>query len=528
MPNPIFESSQCSVAWILGADALPGHIDPGSEALKWGSEVRTYAELRSRALSLARALRERGAQPGDRIAAHLLNRGETFELYFACAYAGLTFVPISWRLAMHEVRQIVTDCNPVIVFTQSEVAQVANDGCTGVNTILITLPDDSSGDEYEAMASGAPIPPPFDRTDPHLILYTSGTTGQPKGVMLSHSNITWFAFQQATRYRSMDSSMVMLIVSPTFNTAGVNEQSIPTFLVGGTVVVFPSREWSARRMVAHIDHHQVTHSIVYPSMMEPLLHADGEEPIHLDSVKFLLTGGENVPPGTLTRFRRRWPHIDVMIAYGGTENGAPTTIMNEDLDHHPGSVGRVTLGYALRVQDAEGHPVPQGVVGEIWVAGGSVVSGYWNAPELTASVIRDGWINTGDVGLLDPEGYVYLRGRSRDLIISKGQNIYPAEIENVLSERDDLIEFAVVGVPDDEYGEAVCAVLVVKPEHAVTATEVVDFVRQRIASYKKPRHVVFVDRLPRNAGNKVLKAETTEIVVRLLGLADERAVDGIP
>ena len=176
------------------------------------------------------------------------------------------------------------------------------------------------------------------------------------------------------------------------------------------------------------------------------------------------------------------------------------------------------MGITLRIQDADGTPLPQGEVGEIWVAGGSVVDGYWNAPELTASVTSDGWMNTGDIGFLDPDGYVYLRGRSRDLIISKGQNIYPAEIENVLSENDDLLEFTVVGVPDEEYGEVVCAVVVAKDDRAVTAGDVVDFVRERLASYKKPRHVVFVDRIPRNPGNKVLKKETAELAIKELGL----------
>jgi fatty-acyl-CoA synthase len=253
-------------------------------------------------------------------------------------------------------------------------------------------------------------------------------------------------------------------------------------------------------------------------MLEPFLEADARREIGMKSVKFFLTGGENVPPATLTRFRKRWPHIGMLIAYGGTENGCPTTIQDEELDLHPGSVGRVTVGITLRIQDANGTPLPQGEVGEIWVAGGSVVKGYWNAPELTASVTSDGWMNTGDIGFLDPDGYVYLRGRSRDLIISKGQNIYPAEIENVLSENEDLLEFTIVGVPDPEYGETVCAVVVAKPDRTVTPDSVIDFVRERLASYKKPRHVVFVDRIPRNPGLKVLKKETAELAIKELGL----------
>jgi fatty-acyl-CoA synthase len=336
--------------------------------------------------------------------------------------------------------------------------------------------------------------------------------------MMGHTNILWFAFQQAVRYKEMDSEMVMLIISPTFNTAGINEQSIPTFLVGGTVVMFPSRGWSAEKMSDYIDRYGVTHTLCYPSMLEPFLDADSRREIGLKSVKNMLTGGENVPPAALSRFRKRWPHVSIIVGFGGTENGCPTTIQDGEIDRHPSSVGRVTMGITVRIQDADGNPLPQGEVGEIWVAGPSVVSGYWNAPELTASVTRDGWMNTGDIGFLDADGYMYLRGRSRDLIISKGQNIYPAEIENVLSENDDLLEFTVVGVPDEEFGEAVCAVVVAKPDRTVTAEDVIDFVRGRLASYKKPRHLVFVDKIPRNPGLKVLKKETAELAIKELAL----------
>lgn len=517
-PNPTFDSSAVSVAWMLGADSLPSHVDPDHQALVWESEVRTYAELRSRALALARALREKGAVPGDVVAAHLLNRGETFELYFACAYAGLTFVPVSWRLTSREIGMILSDCTPRVVFSQPDVADAIRGPASELGIELVMLEDHASGADYDRLASGEPIGPPFARAEPHMILYTSGTTGRPKGVMMGHMNIFWFAFQQAVRYPEMDSDTVMLIISPTFNTAGINEQSIPTFLIGGTVAILPSRGWSAERMSDCIDRYGVTHALIYPSMLEPFLDADSRHEIGMKSVKFFLTGGENVPPATLSRFRRRWPHISMLIAYGGTENGCPTSIQDEELDRHPGSVGRVTLGISLRIQDADGNPLPQGDVGEIWVAGGSVVKGYWNAPELTASVTRDGWMNTGDVGFLDQDGYLYLRGRSRDLIISKGQNIYPAEIENVLSENDDLLEFTVVGVPDPEFGEAVCAVVVAKPDRTLTADDVIDFVRERLASYKKPRHVVFVEEIPRNTGRKVLKKDAAELAIKALAI----------
>ncbi len=525
LPSPTFDSSEVSVAWLLGADSLPGHVDPDHAALIWGSETRTYAELRTRSLALAGSLRERGAMPGDVVGAHLLNRGETFELYFACAYAGLTFVPVSWRLGQRELGMILSDCKPRLLFSQPAVADAIRGPASELGIELVMLEDETSGQEYERLASGRALAGPFARAETQLILYTSGTTGRPKGVSMAHMNILWFAFQQAVRYGKMDTEMVMLIISPTFNTAGINEQSIPTFLVGGTVVMFPSRGWSAEGMSEYIDRYAVTHSVCYPSMLEPFLDADSRLQIGFKSIKFFLTGGENVPPATLSRFRKRWSHLNIIVGFGGTENGCPTTIQDDEIDRHASSVGRITMGITMRIQDAAGNPLPQGEVGEIWVAGPSVVSGYWNAPELTASVTSDGWMNTGDLGFLDPDGYLYLRGRSRDLIISKGQNIYPAEIENVLSENDDLLEFTVVGVPDEEFGEVVCAVVVAKPDRALAADDVIDFVRARLASYKKPRHVVFVDKIPRNPGQKVLKKETAELAIKELALDVAPVVD---
>jgi fatty-acyl-CoA synthase len=516
--NATFASSDVSVAWMLGADSLPGHVDPDHPALIWGSETRTYAELRRRSMALARSLRETGAMPGDRIAGHLLNRGETFELYFACAYAGLTFVSVSWRLTSREIEMILSDSTPRLVFTQPSVAEAIEGPASELGIPVMTLEEEASGEAFERMASGPPIEPPFDRADPQLILYTSGTTGRPKGVMMGHMSIFWFAFQQAVRYPHLDGDSVMLIISPTFNTAGINEQSIPTFLVGGTVVMFPSRGWSAEKMSGYIDRYGVTHSLMYPSMLEPFLDADSRSEIGLETVKWLGCGGENVPPAAVGRFRARWPHIKMMIGYGGTENGSPTTILDDEISQHPGAVGRVTMGITMRIQDEEGNPLPQGDIGEIWVAGPSVVEGYWNAPEMNAAAKRDGWMNTGDIGFLDADGYLHLRGRSRDLIISKGQNIYPAEIENALAEHDDLLEFTVVGVPDEEFGEVVCAVVVRKPGRDVSSDDVIDFVRERLASYKKPRHVVFVEEIPRNTGLKVLKKEAAAVAIRELEL----------
>jgi fatty-acyl-CoA synthase len=323
--------------------------------------------------------------------------------------------------------------------------------------------------------------------------------------------------QQALIYPGLDGRAVTMINLPTFNTAGINEQSIPTFLVGGTIGILPSGGWTPRAMGEAIDRWSVTMATILPSMMQPFLDADAEREIGLATLRVVATGGENCPPAVMARFQERWPQAVLYQGYGSTESGIVTEIAGEEWRKHPGSVGRAAVGMTFRIQGPDRELVGSGEVGEIWAAGGSIVPGYWNAPELNASVLDHGWLNTGDLGWQDEDGYLYLAGRSRDLIISKGQNIYPAEIENAIAAHDAVHENSVVGLPDPEWGEVVCAAVVVKDGHHLEAADLVTFVQGRLASYKKPRHVVMVDELPRGQGGKVQKAEVASLVAAALG-----------
>lgn len=497
--------TQPSVPWILGTDQLPGHIWPDKVALLWGDQQRTYGELRDRALRLAAGLRRLGVERGDRIATYLLSRGETFELYFACAYAGVTLVPANFRLTARELAHVLRDSGARLLLTQHDLAAAAGAAVAeldGMKTLV--LADDESGPEYDALLDGAPLPPPYQPSDPHIVLYTSGTTGMPKGVMLDHHAIVWFAMQQATLYPHWDESMVNLINAPLYG-AALNEQTIPSFLVGATVAIMPSRGWSPERFARLVDRWQVTHVVIFPSMMEPLLEADQREAIGLSTLKMVITGGENCPTALMRRFRTRWPHPSLRVLYGMTETGIITEIVDDEIERVPESVGRPFGLQAVRVVDDEGYDVPRGAVGEVWTAGGALCSGFLGAPELTAEVLRDGWLATGDLGRFDEHGYLYIEGRKKDMIISSGQNIYPAEIENVLAHHGGLSDWTVIGVPDAERGEAVCAVIVPKDPSSLTAQDVLDHLVANLASYKKPKHIVIVDELPRNATGKVLK-----------------------
>ena len=503
-------SSLPSAAWILGIDQLPAHIAEDKTALLWGHHRRTYGELRDRSLRLAAGLRSLGLKPGDRIATYLLNRGETFELYFACAYAGLTLIPANFRLTAPELAHVLGNANVKILLAQRDLAEHARLAIAATGDLpLIVLDDDEPGSAYDQLLAGRALAPPFIATDPHIVLYTSGTTGVPKGVMLDHRSIVWFAMQQAALYPHWDSSMVNLLNGPLYG-AALNEQTIPSFLVGATVALVPSRGWSPIRFAELVDRWQATHVVIFPSMMEPLLDSDSTQAIDLASLKMVITGGENCPTALMQRFRKRWPHISLHVLYGMTESGIITEIVDDEIERVPESVGRTFGMQRLRIVGDDGADLAPGQVGEVWTAGGSVCSGFLGAPELTAALLRDGWLATGDLGRVDQEGYLYIEGRKKDMIISSGQNIYPAEIENALAEHPGLLDWTIIGLPDEERGETVCAVVVAKPDTHLTAEDIRNHVVARLASYKKPKHVVFVDALPRNAAGKVLKPQLRE------------------
>lgn len=502
-----------TVSSILGDYGHQALHNKDHLALVWEHGERTYGELRERSMRIAAALRQKGLRSGDRVASLLFNRGEIFELYFACAYAGLTFVPVGFRLTAPEIASILEDSGARIVFTEEELNPVLSAAVESLASKpdIISLQANSGGFEYERFVMAhSPIATP-QATDLQMILYTSGTTGKPKGVCLRNSSIMWLAFQQAVQFKQLNSEAVMLLNAPMYNTAAMNESSIPTFLVGGTVAILPSRGWTAERFGAFIDKWKVTHALVFPSMFKLMIEHDDKFTLPLKSMKWWYTGGENCPPALIQETMRRWNHIHLAISYGSTESGLPTIIEGDDILQRPGSVGRCNPGQSVRLVDQDGNDVPVGDVGDVWTSGPAVMSNYWNAPGLDAETVKDGWLKIGDLARQDEDGWLYIVGRSKDLIISKGQNIYPAEIENTIRHFPAVLDVSVVGLPDEEYGEAVCAAVILREGQEATKQEILSFVLQRLASYKKPKHIVFLREFPIRNGTKVDKKELATI-----------------
>ena len=506
-----------TVSSILGDSGPQALHAPEKLALVWDTGTRTYEQLRKRALALASTFRDMGLVTGDRVASLLFNRGEIFELYFACAYAGLVFVPISFRLTASEIISIVEDSDAQIVFVETELSTVLREAVkdASVKPQIVTLDADAGGEEYEAFAAGdAPLSSPIAH-DIQMILYTSGTTGKPKGVVMRSLAIMWCAMQQVAQFR-ITRDTVMLLNAPMYNTAAMNESSIPTFLMGGTVAIMPSRGWSAERLAETIAKWSVTHALIFPSMFRNMIESDDQSALPLSSMKWWYTGGENCPPALIAEVRRRWSDIHLAISYGSTESGLPTLIEGDDIELHPGSVGRCVPGQSIRLLDGDRKDVPIGSVGDVWTAGPSVMSNYWNAPQLDAETVQDGWLKIGDLATMDEDGWIRIVGRSKDLIISKGQNIYPAEIENVIRQHPAVIDVAVVGLPDEEFTEVVCAAIVARKDVAASKEDIMSFLLTNLASYKKPRHILFMDSFPIRNATKVDKKELARICSDLL------------
>jgi fatty-acyl-CoA synthase len=503
---------------LLGDFSPQALQKPEKTALIWEHGSRSYGELRDRSRRLAGALRAMGLKTGDRVATLLFNRGETFELYFACSFAGLVLVPVSFRLTPTEIASILNDCAPSVVFTEPELAEVLASALPelAAQPKVVTLESTAGGEAFENLATKtAPIGVPIAH-DLQMILYTSGTTGRPKGACMRSTAVVWCAMQQVTQFRHLNDSSVMLLNAPMFNTAAMNESSIPTFLMGGTVAIMPSRGWSAERLAHFIAKWQITHSLIFPSMFPSLIEADQKSRLPLDSLRWWYTGGENCPPMLMAEVRRHWPKIHLAIGYGSTESGMVTLIEDEDLVIHAGSVGRIAPGQSLRLLDSNGRDVSVGEVGEVWTAGPAVMRNYWNAPQLDAETVRDGWLRIGDLARMDENGWIFIVGRTKDLIISKGQNIYPAEIENVVRQHPAVAEVAVVGVPDAEYGEAVCACVVLRKAQSASKEEILSFTLTKLASYKKPRHMLFIESIPVRNASKVDKAALAKTAAALL------------
>jgi long-chain acyl-CoA synthetase len=473
----------------------------GSCAVVCKDSRRTYAELGSRCRRLAGALGELGLVPGDRVGVIGLNSDRYLELYLGVPAAGFVLVPVNSRLAPAEMQAILADAGVSVLFADADYP-----GAADVKRVL-TMPGDY--EDLIATAGEVPLGDGVAENDLAALFYTSGTTGAAKGAMHTHRTLVASALHFMATW-PFDRQTRWLVASPMFHTGGIIG-TLATVWAGGAHIIMP--RFDPDLAVDLIEREAVTHTLLVPTMLAAAASAQLARPRDVSSLCYLSHGASPISAETLRRTRQAFPGAELLHVYGTTEATPITTLLpHEELIIETPlvrSCGQPATGVELRVVDAEGQDVPPHTVGEILVRSASVMAGYWRKPEATAEVMRGDWYLTGDLGYLDQESYLYLVDRAKDMIVSGGENIYSTEVEDALASHPAVEEVAVFGVPDPRWGESVYAVVVAR--QPVTADELVDHCRQRIAGFKVPRHVELLpEPLPKSAAGKILKRELRE------------------
>ncbi|MFC6085120.1 acyl-CoA synthetase [Sphaerisporangium aureirubrum] len=474
---------------------------PERTAVVFGDEEITYATLDARSERLASALLRAGARPGDRVASLTGNRPEHVELFFACAKAGLILTPVNVRLTAPEIAYQLSHAEPSFLFADPALLPLAAEARAAsghpVRIAELTRP------ALDSLAPGAEVPAPADG-DGLLLVYTSGTTGRPKGALLSHANCFWtnLSLDRGCELREDD---VVLQVLPQFHVGGWNVQPLLAWWKGATVVLEPS--FDPGRALRLIADRRVTTMMGVPATYLFMAQHPGFAAADLSSLRRVMVGGAPMPEPLL----RTWLDRDVPIVQGyGLTEAAPNVLClpPADVARRVGWAGVPYPHVDVALRDTETGELVHGPgAGELLVRGPNVFTGYWRDPAATRAAVTGGWLSTGDIAERDADGYHRIRDRAKDMYISGGENVYPAEAESVLHAHPGVAEAAVVGVPDPRWGEVGCAFVVPAAGAAADADTLLAHCRAHLAGYKVPRHVVLVDRLPRSAVDKVLKSE---------------------
>ena len=486
-------------------------LRPQASALTFEGTTWTFAQLQARSSQVAQALLASGVSAGDRVAVLSKNCAEFYELIVACSKIGAIMVGLNWRLAPAELTAIARDATPSLAVVSSEEQHLLNNDARALPSLRRVI---TFGAEYEAWRGAASEADPGHvgaSEDVILLLYTSGTTGLPKGVMLTNEGMS-YTRRLASESWGMSERSVNLVAMPMFHIGGCGYGSSTLFVGGHTVLM---REVNPAVAVDLIARHRVTHTFFVPTVVQALLAVPGIDKADLSSMELLMYGASPIGD-VLLRRALTVLKCNFMQAYGMTEASGTVVVLNPQ-DHDPGgpradllrSCGKALPWVELRIIDPDTlDDVNNGAVGEIWIRSGMLMKGYWNQPKATSEqLVAGGWFRTGDAAYQDAAGYLYLFDRFKDMIISGGENIYPAEVENAMNAHPAVQEVGVIGIAHERWGETPMAIVVLKSGYYATERELIDFTRERLAHYKCPTAVTFADALPRNASGKLLKRE---------------------
>ncbi|KAY57851.1 fatty-acid--CoA ligase FadD5 [Mycobacterium tuberculosis] len=487
-------------------------MQPDAPALRFVGNTMTWADLRRRVAALAGALSGRGVGFGDRVMILMLNRTEFVESVLAANMIGAIAVPLNFRLTPTEIAVLVEDCVAHVMLTEAALAPVAI-GVRNIQPLLsvIVVAGGSSQDSvfgYEDLLNEAgdvhePVDIPND--SPALIMYTSGTTGRPKGAVLTHANLTGQAMTALYTSGANINSDVGFVGVPLFHIAGIGNM-LTGLLLGLPTVIYPLGAFDPGQLLDVLEAEKVTGIFLVPAQWQAVCTEQQARPRDL-RLRVLSWGAAPAPDALLRQMSATFPETQILAAFGQTEMSPVTCmLLGEDAIAKRGSVGRVIPTVAARVVDQNMNDVPVGEVGEIVYRAPTLMSCYWNNPEATAEAFAGGWFHSGDLVRMDSDGYVWVVDRKKDMIISGGENIYCAELENVLASHPDIAEVAVIGRADEKWGEVPIAVAAVT-NNDLRIEDLGEFLTDRLARYKHPKALEIVDALPRNPAGKVLKTE---------------------
>jgi len=496
------------------ADIVRHHstAHPESIALSFEGHDTSYAMLDRRANQVSNGLARIGVRAGARVALLDKNNSSFFEIWFGATKANVVLVPINWRLAAPEITYIINDAQAEVLFIGADYLQTLDRIRDELKTVRQVIVTDRDFAAWRDRQSDADPELPTASGDVCAQIYTSGTTGRPKGAQLTNDNLMALLTQlNSGKWRRWSAGDVSLVVMPLFHVAG-SVYALCGFYVGARNVLL--RDVVPPQILKVIDRYRVTRTLLVPAVILLLLDDPGIHTTNLSSLQLMFYGASPIPIELLRKALAVFK-CDFIQFYGLTETGGGITYLGAE-EHGDLtaerllSCGRPMDGVEIRIVNALGEPLPPRQVGEIICRSAQVMKGYWNLPEETAKVVKGEWLYTGDAGYLDEAGFLYIHDRVKDMIVSGGENIYPAEVESALYGHPAIADVAVIGVPDERWGEAVRAIVVLKTGQLSDSAGIMAYARERIAGYKLPKSIDFVDSLPRNPSGKILKRELRE------------------
>jgi len=496
------------------------HVDPEGEAIVFEDERITYAQMTERAYKLANALKSLGLKKGDRVAVLLRNCSEWFDIFFALAGLGAVMVPVNFLLKSKEAEFIVNDSGSVILLVGEELLSLVDlekremPDLREIISIGKATPP-SSVLSYSKLMDESEATPLLDEKvemdDLFILQYTSGTTGFPKGAMHTHSTLLWNSFHQVGDFNVTENERYLCVPGLCW-VAGFHDFTLPALWMGGTVVVMPSGGLDIGHLLDLIETEKINRVLLVPTILKQLVDYPDLTQDRLESLEAVLTGAEPVPVTVIEKFNQLLPESILLQGYGLSEGPTISTYLKkEDAIRKTGSAGKPATNCDLLVVDSSMKRVPPGEKGEIVIRSPATMIGYWNRPEATEEVFEGGWMHTGDLAEYDDEGFIYISGRKKDMYISGGLNVYPAEIENIIIKDTRVAETAVVGIQDEKWGEVGWAIIVPKEGMTIPTEEIEVLCKKDLAGYKMPKKFIVRDEpLPRTASGKIKKFELSQ------------------